>query len=349
MNTSIKTCKTYSRKGMMASIFAIALSLLAGSCSENEITETAKSQLRIEVGTTDSRVSYDALHSTFDEDDLIGCVIADISNGSPVYKSVSTWKYKSGILILQDDGTASWESEKKWLTTDAEGYLTLKNSEIKYAFYFFYPVYNTSNTVLPGQDENSSSYWKKYTASIETDQNSKENMNKSDFLWIKYDKGISASDASQKPISLVFKKEFATIEIDAETELQNVSFIKEEKGILKAKSADLSTGELSDITYNNWDTNKPVYNEGVTPYKFDNEGKQYRLSIPPQDIDGLHLKFTFSPYSNSQNIDLNLAEKLQTVEGGKIYYIKINKSGDTSIVIKDWENGKYSILEEDQE
>lgn len=336
-------------KGIVACIFAMALSLFAGSCSENDIVEpdnTVKSQLRFEVGgSANTRVSYEGLHSTFDEGDIIGSVIADISSGTPQFKTVATWKYQKGILMLQSDKVNNWDSEGQWLITDLDGNLTLKNNTIKYAFYFFYPV----GTSLPSSNESSydGSYWKKYSASIETTQSTKVNLNKSDFLWIKYDNGISASDQPQKTVSLVFKKKFATIEVDAETELQNIYFIKDTIGTIITKGANLTTGEQTDLTYNVWDPNKPVYMEAITPYKFDTDGKQYRLSIPPQEINGLHLAFTFSPYGESQNVDINLSEKLQKVEEGKIYYIKINKTGAPSIIIKDWEYGKYSILEEE--
>lgn len=343
MTTNTKTRKT--TKTWAAWMLALALTLLVGSCSENDgIESTAKSQLRIEVGTNaNSRVSYNGLHSTFDEGETIGSVVADISNGTPEYKTVATWKYQKGILMLQSDKTSNWEQDGQWLKTDEEGNLTLTNNNIKYAFYFFYPV----GTSLPNQTEWSSEYWKKYSASIETTQTTKANLNKSDFLWIKYDNGISASDQPQKTISLVFKKKFATIEVDGDTELQNISFIKATKGAIITKGADLTTGEQTDLTYNAWDSKKPVFMNAITPYKFDTEGKKYRLSIPPQSIEGLHLNFTFSPYGESQNVDIDLSEKLQKVEEGKIYYIKINKTGAPSIIIKDWEYGKYSILEEE--
>lgn len=342
MNTNI--IRKYWSKDMAACLLTVTLSLFASSCSESDLTEdsTTKSQLRFEVGgSTNTRVSYNGLHSTFDEGDLIGSVITDISGN---FKTVATWKYQKGILILQSDKTNSWEGEGTWLQTDEAGNITLKNNDIQYAFYFFYPVGST----LPTQGEYanntlSPTYWNGYYASIETNQNTKENLNKSDFLWIKYDEGVKASDQPQKTVSLVFKKKFATIEVDAETPLTNVSFINT-NGTLITKKADLKTGNVSG--FNDWRDEQAKYKQDITPYKFDTDGKSYRLSIPPQDISGLHLKFTFSPYGESQNVDIDLSEKLQKVEEGKIYYIKINKAGDPSIIILDWEYGKYSILEE---
>lgn len=338
MNTNI--IRKYWSKDMAACLLTVTLSLFASSCSESDLTEdsTTKSQLRFEVGgSTNTRVSYNGLHSTFDEDELIGSVIADISNGNCNFKSAAKWKYSNGILMLQDDGY-----NNQLLTTDEAGNLTLKDNNTKYAFYFFYPV----GANLPeNQEEWKASYWKKYQASIETSQNTKENLNKSDFLWIKYDEGVKASDQPQKTVSLVFKKKFATIEVDAETPLTNVSFINT-NGTLITKKADLQTGELSDLTFQTWEQNTAQYKQDISPYKFDTDGKSYRLSIPPQDISGLHLKFTFRPNDYDQNIDIDLSERLQKVEEGKIYYIKINKAGDPSIIILDWEYGKYSILEE---
>lgn len=49
-----------------------------------------------------TRVNYDFEHSFFDEDDLVGCVIAEVNaDGTYTYLRNSAWKYQNGMLVFQ--------------------------------------------------------------------------------------------------------------------------------------------------------------------------------------------------------------------------------------------------------
>ena len=62
-----------------------------------------------------TRVNYDFEHSFFDEEDLVGCVIAKVNaDGTYTYLRNSAWKYQNGMLFFQyywgwKMGTNQWE------------------------------------------------------------------------------------------------------------------------------------------------------------------------------------------------------------------------------------------------
>ncbi len=142
------------------------LCLITLSCGDEPASEAPSSggELRFTVSSPRSRLAYEGLYSTlFEDNDTIGCVIAQKNaDGSYSYKGNSCWHYKSGVLVLdrieiRKTFPNQWPSEKNVMCpyTDADntlisrtteqaedGYLTLKDSSINYAFFFYYPYVN---------------------------------------------------------------------------------------------------------------------------------------------------------------------------------------------------------------
>ena len=143
-------------------------------CSDAPLPAMQKGLMSFSVGSADievmSRATYSGLSSSFEEGELIGCVIADLSSGTPEYLANSAWSYhtvesspasfgssiKLEKLFDKDnnaiDISTGANTILRHLTTDelteaeidpadplAPYYIKLLNETADYAFYFYYP------------------------------------------------------------------------------------------------------------------------------------------------------------------------------------------------------------------
>lgn len=139
----------------------VVIALLLTACGDPELVLTepvpADGGLRF-VATDGTRVSDEMIYAQFEYGEYVGCVIAKMENGQPVYMANSRWEYQGGVLIPQrlNPGTG-WVNVKETngqgaVPTDAlliaidksksgDGFLKLVDT-FNYAFYFYYPYYD---------------------------------------------------------------------------------------------------------------------------------------------------------------------------------------------------------------
>lgn len=110
------------------------------ACSETEWATPDETSIgiRFQIQGIDTRITYDNETSRFEENEVIGCVIATRDdNGNYQYLSNSQWHYASGVLVLDNDGYSGNILKQK---TDGseDGFLTITGNDV-YHFFFYYP------------------------------------------------------------------------------------------------------------------------------------------------------------------------------------------------------------------
>lgn len=401
---------------------------LLPSCTDHDASVVSNEEtglLRFSVSSinANSRISYDNVHSVFEDNDAIGCIIT--VNGE--YAANSKWHYNAstGMLIfdgiwINNNNTFSFVdySDNDLLVRantgdegNTDGFLTLKK-EGTYNFYFYYPYitcemirddvsttlgsYDDSqifyrNLQLPNVAMNSSltfqnqwgsdtqltdnnildyanaSYpvgearatgseadwqnpatyaWTNYPCFVNHTQTSKQQINNSDFLWVKQE-GLNQS--ANQSINLTFLKKTATIEIDSDIQLSNVYLqANADQSLRRGKSINLQTGKLEDYPYStSWDASiqqENVYfieTEQLLPYdNLSNAGTNFRVIFPAQDAFPCSLHFTL----NDVPREVDLSTNISSLKEGFLYIIHINQAGETTLEIVDWENEHFEIL-----
>lgn len=192
--------------------------------------------------------------------------------------------------------------------------------------------------------------WTNYPCFVNHTQTSKTQINNSDFLWVSRT-GITS--ASNQTINLVFQKKMATIEVVSDVQLTDVYFQAQSAGNLRrGKEINLSNGMLSDYTYSTaWDATLFQENccfttdEQILPYNNSAgagaDGTNYRLVLPAQDAFLCDLHFTLNGTAHTIDLSANIGSLAE----GTLYIIHINREGETTLEIVDWENEHYEILD----
>lgn len=385
---------------------------LLPSCTDHDASVVSNEEtglLRFSVSSinANSRISYDNVHSVFEDNDAIGCIIT--VNGE--YAANSKWHYNANTGMLIFDGIwgyknytwslISYNDENNELldraTTDeneSDGFIKLEREGI-YNFYFYYPYvdnnslqgdidngqgeyqsliypnalsvdYQTSNTDIytqyyligeaKSQGENGNPWvnpktftsytWTSYPCFVNHTQTSKQQINNSDFLWVKQE-GLNQS--ANQSINLTFLKKTATIEIDSDIQLSNVYLqANADQSLRRGKSINLQTGKLEDYPYStSWDASiqqENVYfteTEQLLPYdNLSNAGTNFRVIFPAQDAFPCSLHFTL----NNVPREVDLSTNISSLKEGFLYIIHINQAGETTLEIVDWENEHFEIL-----
>lgn len=128
------------------------------ACSTDDAVPSpgdGSSGLRFSVNGVQTRLGYNFEHTTFDDGETIGCVIAEVNGGTETFLCNSKWTYRAddGMLILQeDDNTRAYVS----VDNGDPALLTLRNENINLKFCFYYPYIDKA--VLDGVKNNASSY-----------------------------------------------------------------------------------------------------------------------------------------------------------------------------------------------
>lgn len=385
---------------------------LLPSCTDHDASVVSNEEtglLRFSVSSinANSRISYDNVHSVFEDNDAIGCIIT--VNGE--YAANSKWHYNANTGMLIFDGIwgyknytwslISYNDENNELldraTTDeneSDGFIKLEREGI-YNFYFYYPYvdnnslqydidngqgeyqsliypnalsvdYQTSNTDIytqyyligeaKSQGENGNPWgnpktftsytWTNYPCFVNHTQTSEQQINNSDFLWVKQE-GLNQS--ANQSINLTFLKKTATIEIDSDIQLSNVYLqANADQSLRRGKSINLQTGNLEDYPYStNGDASiqqENVYfteTEKLLPYdNLSNAGTNFRVIFPAQDAFPCSLHFTL----NNVPREVDLSTNISSLKEGFLYIIHINQAGETTLEIVDWENEHFEIL-----
>lgn len=150
----MNTKRIYMPVLLCAMLAAVCLS----ACSTDDAVPSpgdGSSGLRFSVNGVQTRLGYNFEHTTFDDGETIGCVIAEVNGGTETFLCNSKWTYRAddGMLILQeDDNTRAYVS----VDNGDPALLTLGNENINLKFCFYYPYIDKA--VLDGVKNNASSY-----------------------------------------------------------------------------------------------------------------------------------------------------------------------------------------------
>ena len=370
------------RKYIYAFLAFVCVMLSAASCVYDDDYDTEdfeKEALQFRVLASDTKLTYNDLSTSFENDDVVGCVIASNNGGSYTFQTNTKWKYKDGVLMLVDDAAGHIQKWKDDSDTDkteemqSKGYVQLLGN-YTYAFFFYYPYVETLDNTYPNSYNNplaaqlAQNNWTSYPMFVHTDydasgSNTKTLLNRTDHLWVGYtaDNGnpINKENANH-PVDLTFKKKTATIEIHCDIadgySIENVSVSSIEKGIVRGVKLDLSNGSQSFYSADDYTTQaqNDLYTGNFIPGLIKTtEGKEkvYRMMLPAQTISEWNLNATLNGPSieyGPKSYSIPLQEKLSVLKEGELYILHIAKAGHGYIIINDWNNGGASDLIEDQ-
>lgn len=369
------------RKYIYAFLAFVCVMLSSVSCIFDDDYDTDDFEteaLQFRVLAPDTKVTYNDLITSFEDDDVIGCVIASKEGSSYTFKTNTKWTYdlENKVLMLDADAAGhiqKWkdpEDPDKTQQMSDEGYVQLLG-DYNYAFFFYYPYVENLDETYPRKDEwnyfaakldQYGGNWTSYPMFVHTDytdatpddgkDQTKLKLNHSDHLWVGYtaDNGnpINKENATH-PVDLTFEKKTATIEIHCDMadgySIENISVSS--PSIVRGVNLDLSTGLQTKS-----DNANALYEGTITPGLINTTGKErvYRMMLPAQTINEWYLKATLKggDIAEPTEYKLPLEEKLSVLEEGKLYILHIAKAGHGYIIINDWKNGGASDLIEDQ-
>ena len=379
------------RKYIYAFLAFVCVMLSAASCVYDDDYDTEdfeKEALQFRVLAPDTKLAYSDLSTSFENDDVVGCVIASNNGGSYMFQTNTKWKYKDGVLMLDADAAGhiqKWKDDsdpEKTAEMQNKGYVQLLGN-YTYAFFFYYPYVETLDETYPNKIEwGNTTYladklingnWTSYPMFVNTDytdttpddgkDQTKLKLNHSDHLWVGYTedggKDITKDNATH-PVDLTFEKKTATIEIHCDIadgySIENVSVSSLEKGIVRGVKLDLRDGSQTVYPADDYSTQaqNDLYKDKFIPGLIKTtEGKEkvYRMMLPAQTISEWNLNATLNGPSienGPKSYSIPLQEKLSVLEEGKLYILHIAKAGHGYIIINDWKNGGASDLIEDQ-
>lgn len=131
----MNTKRIYMPVLLCAMLAAVCLS----ACSTDDAVPSpgdGSSGLRFSVNGVQTRLGYNFEHTTFDDGETIGCVIAEVNGGTETFLCNSKWTYRAndGMLILQEDNdyVAKDQSDESLLTLVDEA------KTLKFCFYYPY-------------------------------------------------------------------------------------------------------------------------------------------------------------------------------------------------------------------
>lgn len=372
------------RKYIYAFLAFVCVMLSSVSCIFDDDYDTDDFEteaLQFRVLAPDTKVTYNDLITSFEDDDVIGCVIASKEGSSYTFKTNTKWTYdlENKVLMLDADAAGhiqKWkdpEDPDKTQQMSDEGYVQLLG-DYNYAFFFYYPYVEDLDNTYPNSynnplaDQLTQNNWTSYPMFVHTDydasgSNTKTLLNRTDHLWVGYtaDNGnpINKQNATH-PVDLTFKKKTATIEIHCDIadgySIENVSVSSTEKRIVRGVKLDLSNGSQSVYSADEYTTQAQnyLYSGNFIPGLIKTtEGKEkvYRMMLPAQTISEWNLNATLNGPSienGPKSYSIPLQEKLSVLKEGELYILHIAKAGHGYIIINDWKNGGASDLIEDQ-
>lgn len=375
------------RKYIYAFLAFVCVMLSAASCVYDDDYDTEdfeKEALQFRVLAPDTKLTYNDLSTSFENDDVVGCVIASNNGGSYTFQTNTKWKYEDGVLMLDADAAGhiqKWNDDsdpEKTVEMQNKGYVQLLG-DYTYAFFFYYPYVENLDNTYPNSYGSSlaaqlaQNNWTSYPMFVHTDytdttpddgkDQTKLKLNHSDHLWVGYTedggKDITKDNATH-PVDLTFKKKTATIEIHCDIadgySITDVSVSSPENGIIRGVRLDLRDGSQTVYPANDYTTQaqNDLYTGNFIPGLIKTtEGKEkvYRMMLPAQTISEWNLNATLNGPSieyGPKSYSIPLQEKLSVLKEGELYILHIAKAGHGYIIINDWNNGGASDLIEDQ-
>lgn len=202
--------------------------------------------------------------------------------------------------------------------------------------------------------------WKEYPCFVNHTQGDvldastakEKRLHNSDFLWAA---SPEISSTTNHTVNLTFQKKTATILVYSEVKLNDIYFVPDgAQKLIRGKKINLSTGELTDYTYNTAGNTQeqnmyfnadehivPCYRGIDTEEGSTDELHFYRLVLPAQTGCSftMHVEADFNGDGNNQvakEIKLSANDNLTELKEGCMYAIRISKSGKTTIRINDW-------------
>ena len=377
------------RKYIYAFLAFVCVMLSAVSCIYDDDYDTDDFEteaLQFRVLAPDTKVTYNDLSTSFEDGDVIGCVIASKEGSSYTFKTNTKWTYdlENKVLMLDADAAGhiqKWkdpEDPDKTQQMSDEGYVQLLG-DYNYAFFFYYPYVENLDETYPNSYGNSlaatltEGNWTSYPMFVNTDytdttpddriDQTKLKLNHSDHLWVRYPETVEETITKENathPVNLTFEKKTATIEIHCDIaegySITDVS-VSGPKGIVRGVKLDLRYG--SQTVYPANDYSSPQAQNNLYTDKFfpglikttEDKEKVYRMMLPAQTISEWNLNATLdgpSIENGPQPYSIPLQEKLSVLKEGELYILHIAKAGHGYIIINDWKNGGASDLIEDQ-
>lgn len=189
--------------------------------------------------------------------------------------------------------------------------------------------------------------WTEYPCFINHVQETKTQLNKSDFLWTCYTNngnGITAA-AATRPVRLTFEKKTATVDVVADTQLSDVRFVST-TGVLRGKEINLISGAFTDYNASTGDeypmqTTRVRVTDPLYPCDLNSDGKWWRIHLAQQTNFICNLVFKMG----DKEYTVQLEGEMENLDAGKRYVIHIDKRGYSHIEIHDWVNDHYEILD----
>lgn len=188
--------------------------------------------------------------------------------------------------------------------------------------------------------------WNSFPCFVNHYQASKKASNYSDFLWCIPSSNSTGglNTGSDNTINLRFKKKTATIEVITDIALQDIYFQSPvERSLLRGKKINLQDGTLSDYTYNQYygKQQQHMYMETtdlIRPYYTQSSDSKhdYRVMLPAQKDFQCNLYFQLPNETEYHTLILN--EQLTELKEGGLYVIHINRQGESTLEIVDWDN-----------
>lgn len=323
---------------------ACAIPLLS-ACGEETLpadTPQGNQSLSFSVGEIGTRLTYVLEHTTFDDQEQVGCVVAaeGADGASYTYLTSSLWHYdkKSGFLVFDNAKELKVIQSADISGSDPSYIISVPyfngNQDATLRFFFYYPY-----------DANvSQANWQQHVVSANVDQGGVDQddyskINQGDAMWVA---SRPVTEDRQSTQNLFFQKKAATILVYAEEDPQDFYFYATKENTLrKSSQIDLSTGELGEST------DYFAITERIIPFFRGTGGADlglsedyyfYRLVLPAQKNPqfSMHLGTIGTTEINK---DIDLSQDFPALEEGKLYTIRVSKQGSITICINDWQEG----------
>ncbi len=291
-------------------IWGIAL-LLAG-CTQEMENQPQSSELRINVGVNETRVTQGNEGYTFDTNDEIGVFV------SPEGQSIQTADLSYNVKNRWSGSEWVAEHSMYW-TSDEVG---TKDKIVGY-----YPYAKTVSDPA------------KFVFTVSSDQSTTDKMQVNDFLYGST-VGVKTTENAPVSFSLDHKMTQLTVNVKYSTQFTGTESISSFKiNALPAVSIDLNTGTLGKAS-----GTRTAISLGKAGKVTEGYRSTYDVIIVPQSVSATDPLLTLS--INGQELRLTLAKEF---ESGKHYVLNLTAGKErlelTGISVSDWTTGKVLVGE----
>lgn len=211
--------------------------------------------------------------------------------------------------------------------------------------------------------------WTEYPAFVNTTQWTREQFESSDHLHTSYTVSVNGGSITQasenKTVDLKFKRINAVVELQCEDAVPMESvWFDSQSGLHRGTCLNIKSGQTQQYEYKPdvWESSsqqkgcvvknpfRPLPMDEGYPNHIDVENpvlptgsyRNYRMILTAQSLDNfnLHVSIGGSPKV------IALHNRIKRLEANHLYIIRLSKSGECTLLINDWENGGYEIIED---